>query len=73
MDHFKNHYCVWVVENLSRGNIVLWAKSALEKGEHFNVVDDQFRSPTLAEDLAMLCILSFKKKNMVYLTLQVEI
>ena len=44
-----------VVDNASRGNIVLWAKQALEKGEPINVVDDQWRSPTLAEDLADAC------------------
>jgi dTDP-4-dehydrorhamnose reductase len=38
--------------NLSRSNIVLWVKSSLEAGKVINVVDDQFRSPTLAEDLA---------------------
>jgi dTDP-4-dehydrorhamnose reductase len=36
---------------------VLWAKGALEKGEKIYVVDDQFRTPTLAEDLAQGCIL----------------
>ncbi len=41
--------------NMSRSNVVLWAKGALEKGETINVVDDQFRTPTLAEDLAMGC------------------
>jgi dTDP-4-dehydrorhamnose reductase len=46
-----------VVEDMSRSNVVLWAKSALEKGDKINVVDDQFRSPTLAEDLAMGCFL----------------
>ncbi len=45
-----------VVEKMSRSNIVLWAKGALEKGEPINVVDDQFRSPTLAADLAKGCI-----------------
>ncbi len=44
-------------EKLSRSNIVLWAKGALEKGDVLNVVDDQFRSPTLAEDLAEGCLL----------------
>ena len=38
-------------------HIVLWAKDALTKGQKINVVDDQFRSPTLAEDLADGCIL----------------
>lgn len=51
-----------IVDNMSRSNIVLWAKGALEKGEQINVVDDQFRSPTLAEDLADGCILAVDKK-----------
>ena len=51
-----------VGENLSKGNIVLWAKGALEKAEPLNIIDDQFRSPTLAEDLADACILAAKKK-----------
>jgi dTDP-4-dehydrorhamnose reductase len=46
-----------IVNNMSRSNIVLWAKDALTKGQKINVVDDQFRSPTLAEDLADGCIL----------------
>lgn len=46
-----------IVDNMSRSNIVLWAKDALTKGQRINVVDDQFRSPTLAEDLAAGCIL----------------
>ncbi len=46
-----------IVDNMSRSNIVLWAKDALTKGQKINVVDDQFRSPTLAEDLAQGCIL----------------
>ncbi len=45
-----------VVDNMSRSNVVLWAKDALTKGQKINVVDDQFRSPTLAEDLAEGCI-----------------
>ena len=51
-----------VGENLSKGNIVLWAKGALEKGEPLNIIDDQFRAPTLAEDLADACILAATKK-----------
>jgi len=49
-------------ENLSKGNIVLWAKGALAKGDLLNIIDDQFRAPTLAEDLADICILAAKKK-----------
>lgn len=51
-----------VVDNMSRSNIVLWAKDALTKGQVINVVDDQFRSPTLAEDLADGCILIADKR-----------
>lgn len=45
-----------VAKGLSRGNVVLWAKNALEKGEPIKVVNDQWRMPTLAEDLADGCI-----------------
>ena len=51
-----------VGENLSKGNIVLWAKDALAKGDPLNIIDDQFRAPTFAEDLADICILAAKKK-----------
>ena len=51
-----------IVDNMSRSNIVLWAKEALTKGQKINVVDDQFRSPTLAEDLAAGCILIAEKE-----------
>lgn len=44
-------------DNMSRSNIVLWAKSALEKGDPLTIVDDQFRSPTFADDLAKGCLL----------------
>lgn len=67
----KNSSCRWailrtiivygIVNDMSRSNIVLWAKSALEKGSPINVVDDQWRMPTLAEDLAICCILAAKK------------
>ncbi len=51
-----------VAEEMSRSNIVLWAKGALESGKKLTVVDDQFRTPTLAEDLADGCILAAKQK-----------
>jgi len=50
-----------IVNDMSRTNIILWAKSALEKGNPINVVDDQWRMPTLAEDLAECCLLAAKK------------
>ena len=45
-----------ITDNMSRSNIVLWAKSEIGKGNTINVVNDQYRSPTLAEDLAKGCI-----------------
>ncbi|MFM9076564.1 MAG: SDR family oxidoreductase [Bacteroidota bacterium] len=42
----------------SRSNIVLWVKNNLEAGKPIIVVDDQWRTPTLAEDLAMGCLLA---------------
>lgn len=41
-----------VVSGLSRTNIVLWVKDSLTQKKQINVVHDQWRSPTLAEDLA---------------------
>ncbi len=51
-----------IVDNMSRSNIVLWVKSNLEQGKTINVVDDQFRTPTLAEDLASGCLLIAEKR-----------
>lgn len=51
-----------IVDNMSRSNFVLWAKGELEQGKQINVVNDQWRSPTLAEDLAQGCILASKQK-----------
>jgi dTDP-4-dehydrorhamnose reductase len=67
----KNARCKWaiirtiivygIVTEKSRSNIVLWAKEALEKGDPINVVNDQWRMPTLAEDLAEGCLLVAEK------------
>lgn len=51
-----------ITEDMSRSNIVLWVKKNLEEGKTINVVDDQWRTPTLAEDLAMGCYLAAIKK-----------
>jgi dTDP-4-dehydrorhamnose reductase len=51
-----------IVSDMSRSNIVLWAKGALESGKSINVVADQFRTPTLAEDLAQGCSLIAEQK-----------
>lgn len=67
----KNSTCRWailrtilvygILKDMSRSNIVLWAKGALEKGEPIKVVNDQWRMPTLAEDLADCCLLAVAK------------
>ncbi|GGI27133.1 SDR family oxidoreductase [Pedobacter mendelii] len=67
----KNSKANWVIlrtilvygitNDMSRSNIVLWAKGALEKGIPINVVNDQWRMPTLAEDLAEACLLALEK------------
>ncbi len=51
-----------ITPDMSRSNIVLWVKNSLEQGKKINVVNDQWRTPTLAEDLAMGCYLAAKKK-----------
>jgi dTDP-4-dehydrorhamnose reductase len=43
-------------DNLSRSNIVLWALDSLKNGKEMNIVDDQFRMPTWADDLAWGCV-----------------
>ena len=67
----KSSTCRWAIlrtilvygigSDMSRSNIVLWAKAALEKGEPIQVVNDQWRTPTLAEDLADCCLLAVEK------------
>jgi|TARA_B110000263_G_scaffold197919_1_gene176625 dTDP-4-dehydrorhamnose reductase len=51
-----------VAENLTKSNIVLWVKDQLENLNKINIIDDEFRAPTLAEDLAEACVLVAKKK-----------
>jgi dTDP-4-dehydrorhamnose reductase len=43
-------------ENLSRTNIICWAKETLAKQQPMKIIDDQFRAPTWADDLAWACI-----------------
>lgn len=45
-----------VVDGNTRSNLVLWVKNNLEKKNKINVINDQFRAPTLSEDLAQTCI-----------------
>lgn len=50
-----------IAHDMSRTNIILWVKKSLEDGKNIKVVDDQWRTPTLAEDLALGCYLITKK------------
>jgi dTDP-4-dehydrorhamnose reductase len=62
------HPCKWAIlrtvlvygiaHDYGRSNIVLWVKQNLEAHKSIQVVNDQFRTPTLAEDLAMGCWLA---------------
>lgn len=51
-----------IVSDMSRSNIILWVKKSLEDGKTIKVVTDQFRTPTLAEDLAIGCWLIADKE-----------
>lgn len=46
-----------IAYDMSRSNIILWVKKSLEDGKNIKVVTDQWRTPTLAEDLAIGCYL----------------
>lgn len=50
-----------ISEDMSRSNIILWVKNSLSQQKEIRVVEDQWRTPTLAEDLAMGCWLIAKK------------
>lgn len=64
--------CTWAIirtilvygisTDMSRSNIVLWVKKSLEAGKNIKVVNDQWRTPTLAEDLAIGCCLAARQK-----------
>lgn len=51
-----------IVHDMSRSNIILWVKKNLEEGNLIKVVNDQWRTPTLAEDLAKGCALIAEKQ-----------
>lgn len=51
-----------IAHDMSRTNIILWVKKSLEEGKNIKVVTDQWRTPTLAEDLAKGCALIATKE-----------
>ncbi len=62
----KDEYTNWSIartiivygegNNLSRSNIILWAIDSLKTGKEMTIVNDQFRMPTWADDLAWGCL-----------------
>lgn len=49
-------------EYLQKSNILLWVKNSLEQKKAIKVVSDQYRTPTLVEDLAKAAIVIAEKK-----------
>lgn len=52
-----------VTDDKQRSNVVLWTKKSLEQEKSITVINDQFRGPTLAEDLADACIYAALNKK----------
>ncbi|MBS1763330.1 MAG: SDR family oxidoreductase [Bacteroidetes bacterium] len=51
-----------VVDDKQRSNVIVWTINSLRQQKAINVISDQFRSPTLAEDLADACVQAALKK-----------
>lgn len=56
-----------VVDDKQRSNVVLWTMNSLKNQKEITVINDQFRSPTLAEDLADACVnAALLRRNGIY-------
>ncbi|HOZ82397.1 MAG TPA: dTDP-4-dehydrorhamnose reductase [Bacteroidia bacterium] len=51
-----------VVDDKQRSNVVIWTINSLRQQKNINVISDQMRSPTLAEDLADACLQAALKR-----------
>ena len=51
-----------VVDDKQRSNVIVWTINSLQQQKTIRVISDQFRSPTLAEDLADACVQAALKK-----------
>jgi len=49
------------VPGLNKNNIVLWIRDQVTQGKEVTIIDDQYRMPTLVDDLAEACELAIKK------------
>ena len=61
---------VYGKSHTGKGNILSIVKEKLEKGEEYNVVDDQLRTPTYVEDLArgILSVIEKKAKGIFHVS-----
>jgi len=50
------------VDNMTKGNLVLWLKESVENEKVVTIIDDQFRMPTFVDDLAFACLSAVSKK-----------
>ncbi len=51
-----------MVDNMTKSNLVLWLKESVEHKKVVTIIDDQFRMPTLVDDLALACLSAVSKK-----------
>lgn len=51
-----------VVDDKQRSNVIVWTINSLQQQKTIRVISDQYRSPTLAEDLADACVQAALKK-----------
>jgi dTDP-4-dehydrorhamnose reductase len=51
-----------IAADAQRSNIITWVKNNLQQGKKLKVVTDQWRTPTLVQDLALGCKLVVDKK-----------
>jgi len=52
-----------MVDNMNKGNLVLWLKASIEQKKEVTIIDDQFRMPTFVDDLAVACLAAVDKKR----------
>lgn len=63
MGYSSHNYCLWSSRWNESFEHCAMGERSIRKKQKINVVDDQFRSPTLAEDLAEACLLCAEKSK----------
>ncbi len=51
-----------LVDNMNKGNLVLWLKESVENEKEVTIIDDQYRMPTYVDDLALACHTAVNKR-----------